>query len=67
MDSFPYRRKSFRQVKAASDCIRKYDNKSHKNVLVCNGEGNGKIIRIPYPGMDHHQKLTDSSDSYTQS
>jgi len=28
------------------------------NVLFYDGEGSGKVIHNPYPGPDHHQKLT---------
>jgi len=36
-------------------------NKSPKNILLRNAYGRGKVIRNPYPGLDHHQKLINSS------
>ena len=32
-----------------------------RNVVFCNAEGSGKMLRNPSPGLDHHQKLIDSS------
>jgi len=31
-------------------------------LLADNGEGNAKVIRNPYPGPKHHQKLISSSN-----
>ena len=45
-------------------CVRNA-NKSPK-FLFCNGDGSGKLIRNPYPGTDHHQKLISSSDWQAQ-
>ena len=33
-----------------------------ENLIFRNGEGSGNVIRNPYPGPDHHQKLISSSD-----
>jgi len=48
-------------LKSAGDCMRNA-NKSQKNSNLKkfqfrNGEENGKVIRNPYPGPEHHQKL----------
>jgi len=34
-----------------------------QKTLFHNGEGNGKVIRNPHPGPDHHQTLTTSRES----
>jgi len=38
-------------------------NKSPKNTIFQNRKRNGKAIRNPFPGLDHHEKLTTSRGS----
>jgi len=54
---------SFRQVawKSAGECMRNA-NKSLSPRLH-NGERNRKLIRNPYPGLDHHLQLITSRES----